>query len=298
MTINAEIISDSMSTSGQRITTVLITAPRFILPEINTHRSFSRNASSSRAIPVAKLIADIRRDPARPVHWGANQPGMQARQELQGWRKTVTEKLWVGGMYLMTSLAFLADKCGAHKQVVNRMIEPWAHVRMVITSTQWSNFFALRRHPDAQPEIKVLADVIYDKMQTSMPKILAPGEWHLPYIDDETRKEALKCAIDNPHISINFTMPGGIKEPSIVERICIAISIARCARTSYFLFDGKKTTLDKDITLFYKLLGAVPLHASPAEHQAYPDDENQFPLYHGNFSGFIQFRKTLAGECQ
>jgi hypothetical protein len=288
VTIKVDMIEDSISPEKIRLTTILARYPRFIHAEVMTHRVFSRNASSSRAIPVKRLIADIRRDPAIPNYWGKNRPGMQAKEQLTGWRLWAAKKLWIGSMWLMTGIASLADRLGAHKQIVNRMIEPWSHINVVITATDWENFFALRRHEDAQPEIKILADCVHAAMQISKPKLLLPTQWHLPFVTDEDWKR-LPVMID-----------------------VIKISVARCARTSYLTHDGTKPDFDKDLALYERLVGSKPLHASPAEHQATPDDlavgaghrateghewsEWKNDHEHGNLRGWRQFRKTLDGE--
>lgn len=297
MSIEAKVLCDSITPKGKRITTFQVRYPRFIHGEVMTHRVFSRNASSSRAIPVARVIADIRKDPAMPVHWGKNQSGMQAREELSGWRLKAMKALWLGGMYTMTTLAGLANRLGAHKQIVNRMIEPWSHINVVITTTQVSNFFALRSHPDAQPEIKMLSDLMKAAYEASTPKLLKEGEWHLPYIraaDRQKAEDLIGYSVDELH---RFKTVNHV-EIDLVTHILIGVSIARCARTSYTLHDGAPTNFEKDFGLYERLLGSEPLHASPAEHQATPDDDDALVQYHGNLDGFVQYRKLLVGECQ
>jgi hypothetical protein len=296
MTIYAKVLKDSVSDEGVRVTTFEVRYPRFIHAELMTHRDFSRNASSSRAIPVKKMIKDIRRDPAMPVHWGQNQPGMQAHTELTGWRRSFVQKTWVAGMYVMTSIASLADKLGAHKQIVNRMIEPWAHITVVITATNYSNFFALRLHKDAQPEIKALAEAMYEVYRKSTPLVLKQGIWHLPYVELEDWIAGQAYMAENGIKNI--------REDTLYDtltRLMIQVSVARCARTSYKLHDGTKTTFEKDIGLYEKLVGSEPLHASPAEHQCTADYKVlgvtwQNSHLHGNLKGMIQYRKMLPGE--
>jgi hypothetical protein len=274
-----------------------------------THRVFSRNASSSRAIPVKKVIADIRNDPALPVHWGKNQPGMQAYSELTGWKLKALKATWIAGMYATTALAQVADKIGAHKQIVNRMIEPWSHINVVITTTQISNFFALRSHPDAQPEIKALSDAMKEAYDASTPQVLKAGEWHLPYIRPEDIQAAILYVAEVGEDSILKDLDGDSYRlvGSALNRVLIGVSVARCARTSYKLHDGSETTFEKDFGLYNRLLSSVPLHASPAEHQATPDRTlggpldgyvAEYPEYHGNFRAWVQYRKLLPDECQ
>ncbi len=274
MTIAAKVVAASINWNGVKLPSVLARYPRFIHAEVMTHRVFSRNASSSRAIPVKRLIADIRRDPAMPIHWGKNQPGMQANEELKGWRRTLVRGAWLFGMHVMTRVALVADALGAHKQIVNRLVEPWAHINVLITATEWDNFFELRLHKDAQPEIRVLAEAIYKALEEAEYERLELGDWHMPFI---TPEERATCDVDT----------------------LLKLSVARCARTSYLTHDQQKPKLESDLRLYAKLVVATPLHASPAEHQATPDEINESgewsePELHGNFrGGWLQYRKFL-----
>jgi len=287
MTTTAQIVADSISPDGVRLTTMQLRYPRFIHAEFMTHRMFSRNASSSRAIPVAKMIEDLRRDPAMPVFWGSNKPGMQAGAELEMHDLLGVKCVWIAAMEDAIAHAETLMRTGLHKQIANRILEPWAHINVVVTATDWYNFYALRRHKDAQPEIKVLADAMWDAQQASIPKLLQPGEWHLPYTN--------AADIDQSVFA---------ETPEAIEMVK-KVSVARCARVSYLTHDGKQTTVEEDLKLYDRLLGSSPLHASPAEHQATPDrqyyqdnglvDWDRSEL-HGNFTGWIQFRKTLQNE--
>jgi hypothetical protein len=279
MPFEAKIVCDSISPALIRLTTLELRYPRFIHAEVMTHRAFARNASSSRAIPVERLIQDALEEPALPIHWGQNQAGMQARGELDGAGRSIVQAAWLQARDAAVAQARIMAAQGAHKQLVNRILEPFTHIRVVVTATEWANFFALRRHADAQPEIRHLADLMWVAMQTSQPVDLRPGEWHLPYV---TANEAL----DVEH--------------------ALKVSTARCARVSYRLHDGKPTTLEKDLALYEALVGADPKHASPAEHQATPD-RLLFGLtgqpiawaaaaLHGPFRGWVQHRKTLPHE--
>jgi hypothetical protein len=247
--------------------------PRFIHSEFMTHRAFSRNASSSRAIPVERMIADLRRDPAMPVYWGSNKPGMQAGAELTTMEIGACRLNWLNSMENAIHSASQLIELGLHKQIANRILEPWAHINVVVTATDWDNFFELRRHPDAQPEIHALADAMWDAAQKSIPEPLHSGEWHLPYAD-------------GPDIDLSTSQ--------LVDE-AIKISVARCARVSYLTHDGRPTTIDEDMKLYNQLVGASPLHASPAEHQATPftDDDILNHCQKGNFSGWKQYRKIL-----
>lgn len=271
MTFEVKIIEDSIF-NGSRLTTFQLKYPRFIHSEFMTHRVFSRNASSSRAIPVAKMIEQVRTKPAMPVHWGKNQAGMQANEELEFSDKLMVQHCW---KYAAEEASRLAEQMmvkGAHKQVVNRILEPFQWISVVCTATDFDNFFELRSHPDAQPEIKVLSDMMKEAMDTNKPKELKDNEYHLPYVLEEERMEY-----------------------SLSD--CTKFSVARCARVSYLTHDGTKPVPEKDMELYIRLVGSTPLHASPAEHQARPNkqpDSGWGKALSGNFnSNWAQYRKFL-----
>ena len=295
MTITAKIIADSISPKGIRLTTMQLRYPKFIHGEFMTHRMFSRNASSSRAIPVERMIEDVMRDPAMPVFWGKNQAGMQAREELLPGDIRAAKHQWLIAREDAVSGARRMHELGVHKQIVNRIIEPWLHINVVVTATEWANFYALRRHPDAQPEIKALADAMWEAQQASTPERLQPGQWHLPYFD--LRKD----------VNLLPTRPEGDVTPwsDWFNTLAIKVSVARCARVSYLTHDGKQPNVEEDLKLHDRLVGSTPLHASPAEHQATPDDMHyvegawldwRTPREHGNLRGWRQYRKMLPNE--
>ena len=278
MTIQAKIIADSISTAGKRITTFQLLYPRFIHAELMTHRVFSRNASSSRAIPVKKMIDMIRDSPARPIHWGENQAGMQASVELSDEKKVVAKLLWSNAAKKAADIAEAMMNIDLHKQVANRILEPFQHISVVLTATEFDNWFELRAHPDAQPEIQFLAQEMREAMDDSDPVKLKPGEWHLPYVTNEDR------------YAINAF---GYPSDTLMK-----ISAARCCRVSYLKHDGTAAAIDDDLALCTKLAGARPIHASPFEHQATPDYHSAGIGYynehlHGNFVGWIQYRKEI-----
>lgn len=298
MTIEAKVIADSINGDGKRITTLQLVYPRFIHAEFMTHRVFSRNASSSRAIPVEKMIKQVRDNPAMPIHWGKNQPGMQAHEEHEALVSGLRDK-YGNPFYAMTAkeawseaaeraadIAQAMSDAGYHKQVVNRILEPFQWIHVIVTATEWENFFILRDHPDAQPEIRALAKVMKAAMESSTPKLLQVGEWHLPYITED---------------ELNDADLGGKYE------LLRKVSAARCARVSYLTHDGKKPELEKDLALYDRLITAKPMHASPIEHQATPNKEIvriaggsswlYDPWLHGNFKGWVQFRKLVEKEA-
>lgn len=285
--IYAKVVADSVSESGKRITTLQVRFHRFVLSEFNTHRVFSRNFSSSRAIPTKKLLEQVRNDPAMPVHWGKNQAGMQAKEELSDYEKQIARHQWLQSAKSAADNAELLAEYGAHKQIVNRIIEPYLWANGIVTSTEWDNWDELRRHEDAQPEIYELACRIHEARAASTPVLLKPGEWHLPYISEAEKNDQF------------FKIPAN-------HNMLKKISAARCCRVSYLKHDGTIPNVNDDLFLFQRLAGAVPLHASPLEHQATPDrfikDENEplgvwfQPSLHGNFDGWVQYRKVWERE--
>ena len=234
-----------------------------------THRVFSRNASSSRAIPIHKFLSQVWNDPAMPIHWGANQPGMKAQKELTGFKKWFAQKTWTFTGKVVCSLVWLVNKISSpHKQVFNRLLEPWQYIHVIVSSTEWDNFFELRNHEDAQPEIKALAEEIKYQMDNSVP---VSRPYHLPYVSNAEREQ-------------------------YSPTICMQLSTARCARVSYLTHDGKVPSFDQDMKLYNQLVGSVPLHASPTEHQATAMDNIGF---FKNFKAWKQFRydveKAICG---
>lgn len=245
--ITATVIADSISSYGIRITALRLKYPGLIHSEFMTHRVFSRNAASSRAIPVAKVIEQVRTDPAMPIHWGLNQPGMQAKAEHT--EPESARNAWVEAARAAASHAQNLANLGLHKQIVNRVLEPFQWMHTIVTATEWDNFFELRCHPDAQPEFQALANAIRTAMDESSPVERASSvqrvtaSWHLPYVSDDERAHL------HP-----YTLP--------------KISAARCARVSYLKHDGTTPSIEDDMALFERLVGSKPLHASPIEHQA------------------------------
>lgn len=278
--IQARIIADSISEQGARLTTFLLTYPRFIHSEFMTHRMFSRNASSSRAIPVNKQIEMVMKNPAIPLSFNKNQKGMQAGEPVED--QQTAQKIWLEARDAAVKYAQMMAQMEVHKQYVNRILEPFAHITVVCTATDYNNFFGLRLHKDAQPEMQALAKAMYNEYIKSMPKIISYGAWHLPFITDLDREESLKWIKANS------------LKPSDLYSILIKRSVARCARTSYYTHEGKKTTVEEDLKLYDRLLAAQPVHASPAEHQATPlQNPNEKS---GNFTGWLQYRKTIPNE--
>jgi thymidylate synthase ThyX len=265
---SVKIIKDSLAPSRRRLTTFELRYPRFIHSELMTHRFFSRNAASSRAIPVDKMLQRIQDNPAHPIWWGANEPGMKAKAELEGENLVAVKSEWFDAMDSAIHHARKMLEAGAHKQIVNRILEPFSLITTIVTATNYENFFTLRYHEDAQPEFGYLAKLMADTYYNSLPNAVWTGFWHLPYIQaDEwdTPIEILK-----------------------------KVSVARCARVSYLTHDGVRA-IEKDLDLYETLKNGSGFgHWSPFEHVARAMD---YDAASGNFRGWEQYRKTFANEC-
>jgi thymidylate synthase ThyX len=268
MSYEVEIIADSIAESGKRLTTMQVTYPRFVHSELMTHRQFSRNAASSRAIPIERILQQVKEDPAGPVWWGKNQSGMQAKEELTGVMLGVAQARWLQARDEAVHQVVLLAGTGLHKQIVNRILEPWMWMTVVVSATEWGNFFGLRCHPDAQPEIQKAAYMMRDAYATSVPENRAVGEYHLPYIEESERSE--------------------LSTDTLVK-----VSVARCARVSY-LRQGEVREIDKDIELHDRLCSSG--HWSPFEHIASASEFSDARF--GNFTGWHQYRKEFLNECR
>lgn len=283
--VSAKIIADSVSAvNGKRITTFELVYPRFIHSELMTHRMFSRNAMSSRAVPIEKMIEQVERNPAKPTHWGKNQPGMQAKEELTSTDLDVTIIGWYQAARSAAMHATALESCGAHKQIVNRILEPFQLMKTVLTSTEFENFFWLRNHEDSQPEIKKLAEKMLEALQNSNPVELEPGDWHVPYFGGGFLYKACGVPLED----------------------VLAISSSCCAQVSYRLLDD---SLEKARKVYERLVESVPVHSSPFEHCATPmgsstnmQTEGVTALHKtlgymsGNFSGWLQYRQFIGGS--
>ncbi len=280
--IAAAVVADSWNPEQHsRLTTMKLVYPRFIHAEFMTHRMFSRNASSSRAIPVKTMLARVRLCPAQPAEWGRNKPGMQAdTQPLEAATIEAAQTIWDESALMMADQAERMSKLNVHKQVVNRLLEPFQMIHVVVTATEWDNFFALRRHPDADPTMQRLAEAMYEAIEESVPQV---QEVHLPFLTEHDK------SIGDEHARI-------------------AVSIARCARVSYMKHDGSMATPAEDMVLYQRLVDSQ--HLSPLEHVAFPmrkgndekwcrgithvDTHDQW--WSGNFRGWVQYRHWLLDK--
>lgn len=307
MPISAKVICDSIGEHSPRLTTLLTRYPKFIHAEHMRHRTGSYCVSSSRAVPVSKNLEEVRSDELRasPVFWGAEQKGMQSGAEVEGRNRDYAKNLWRSAALEAAEFATDLVDLGVHKSIVNRVLEPFLHVNVLVTCAEPGllNFFGLRLDKAAQPEIRTLAAIMWAVWNESTPKLLKSGKWHLPFIDDETRNGIM---IYNRYLGRDNSEE--FDEAGIIQ-VSKEVSAARCARLSYTSFEtGKRSTIEEDLRLHKRLLGAQPIHASPAEHQATPDQWVQTwfdnygsgwkqPELHGNLPGWVQYRKTILGEA-
>lgn len=255
-----EVILDSANPfNKKRATTFKLLYPRYIHGEFMTHRAFSRNAASSRAIPITTLIDLVLSNTATPLYWGRHKAGMQAGEELSDEKIIEAHKVWLNARDSAIENVKLLDELGLHKQNSNRILEPFQNIEVLVTATEWDNFFELRCHPDAQPEINHLANLMQEALRLSVP---VERDFHAPFAEDILDKD-LACKK----------------------------STACNARVSYTLRDGT-TDINKDIKLHDMLVVAEPMHASPAEHVLFADESNEIRSF-ANFQGWFTYRMKL-----
>ena len=269
MAYEAKILADHLAPSGKRLTTFEVTFPRIVLAEFNTHRTMSRNSASSRAIPVEKLLKKVEEDPFIPIYWGKNQKGMQADQELSPEDQDNAGFAWLAARGRAVDWAKTMLEYGVHKQITNRLLEPFLWHTVICSATEYENFFALRTHPDAQPEIRHIAVMMQDLYRSQKPTPVPDGFWHLPLVTD-----------------FQDLIQEGYSLADIQQ-----ISVGRCARVSYMTHAGKRDP-KADIELAGRLRASG--HMSPFEHVAQALSE---PERSGNFVGWAQYRKSLDGEA-
>lgn len=309
----AKVILASKPTNGALpLITMHWRYPRIIHSEVMTHRVFSRNARSSRAVPVATMLKEIRETPFVPWHLGRNQKGMQAGEAFSPEGAAEIQRAWLVARDNAVESAEGMMEYGVHKQIANRLIEPFSFIDTLVSSTSWANFRHLRDHKDAEPHFQDLAKMVVEAIDGAEFDELFPGDWHLPYITDEDRSTVVWWIVNNRQ------PPHNIPSAEAVSEILLKLSVARCARISYAPFDGD-ASIEKELQRYDMLVGSDPLHASPTEHQAQQDtlghyernfiDENgKEELLEGGLNwnnahlsgnlapGWIQYRKTLAGE--
>lgn len=258
---SAAVIADSVANDPYtRCTTFVLNFPRFILAQFNTHRAFSRNTASSRAIPTKKLIAQVESNPYIPKVWGANKPGMSSDSNLDNFHATMADMNTRLVLKHTLDHAKLLTELGVHKQIVNRYLEPFMWVKVIMTTTAkgLENFFSQRLHHAAQPEMQELAQAMKIAYDASTPVHVGATQWHLPF------------GSDLPDVS-------DVHQRKIV--------VARIARVSYDNHDGVRD-IESDIKLADRL--AADNHWSPFEHVAMP-----WASRTGNLAGWMQLRHIV-----
>lgn len=292
----ARVIADSLSPGDVRLSTLVITLPRIVLAELNTHRAISKSSASSRAVPIEKMIAAAENDPYIPEQWDRNGAGMQGHGLIEGADAERCVSEWLAARDEAVARARFLYVLGVHKQTTNRLLEPFLWHTVIVTATEWNNFFNLRCNPLAHPALRNTAEAMRTAMGQSTPRLVDYGEWHLPYFDPERDTDIA---------------------PDARPKVCAA----RCARVSYLTHDGIRDP-SKDIALADKLLADG--HMAPLEHVARPISHEggesvllacsadtvprvdipggrfvtvrERDLFVGNFRGWVQLRKTIPGE--
>jgi thymidylate synthase ThyX len=302
--IVARVVQHSKSAyTKKELITFEIEYPRFILAELNTHCMLEKNSSSSRAVPIKAQCDLIKNNPAMPVHWGKNQSGMVAEQELNEDQQSEVKAIWLEAMESAVGYALKLESKHCHKQLSNRVAEPGQRMKTVISGTEWENFFYLRNHEAAQPEFAELARVMLEAKNKSTPLEIVADEWHVPYVERKFIGGVLRYFSCNQELTL--------EEARMVSASC-------CAQTSYRKSDE---SLEKAKQVFERLnIGSPdqPAHASPTTHQGTPIFYSklstiEFPetwcegithmtanskLWSGKFQDFIQFRKLIPNEAK
>lgn len=322
--IKAEIIADSLNEHGQRLTTFVLVFPRIVLAEFNTHRMLSRNSASSRAIPFEKMLKMVQENPFIPIKWMKDHKGMQGAEYFEDENftipvystdsvplppyETTLTKEWLKARDRSVFQAKMLSDAGLTKQFCNRLLEPFMWHTVIVTGTEWENFFALRADDQAEIHIQDLAHKMLTIYNESNPKQLKAGDWHIPF----------GSKMDVARILPIFEKLGERPGDRETDKMRVRIATARCARVSYLNFEGKDD-YEADIRLHDILLKSG--HMSPFEHCARAMSEDEFKAYRhlgvveeidkyqpqnqqqmlsygwcGNFRGFVQYRKTITGE--
>jgi len=277
--ISARVIADSITRRSNRITSMVVTAPRIILAEFNTHRMFSRNSASSRAIPFETMVKRVKEDPFIPIAWMVDHKGMQGNEYFPDDVTGPIEAHWLEARDRAVHHATNLSKIGLTKQIVNRLLEPFLWHTIIVTATEWDNFMKLRLHPAAEIHIQEVAQQMLNALNGSTPKVLQEGEWHIPFGDN----------IDGVRVQEEL---GNINSSWGLEEAKAKIATARCARVSYLNYEGKDD-YEADVKLYDQLASSG--HWSPFEHCATPTPIGEHSF--GNFKGWKQLRHIIqSGE--
>jgi Thymidylate synthase complementing protein len=294
----AKVIADSCNENGDRLITIEGSLPRIVLADFSKHRVFSFSGQSTRAVPVKKMVDLMNSNPFVPEVFGTNQAGMTAGYALEGDEAEAARRIWGFAKGAAGDFATQLANLNVHKQLTGRLLEPFSHMKIVLTSTEWSNFFRLRRHKDAQPELQIFANKIYEAIENSKPQVLSVNEWHLPYIEKKivvTEDENGESILSTVYIADNQMVDLDTAKK---------YSAAKCATTSY---RTETLTVEKAMNIFEQLVVSDPQHSVPTEHVARPLELNCGPFadsltthvdrwggqWSGNFRSFGQYRKEI-----
>lgn len=298
--ISAKIVADSLNLNGNRLTTFILTFPRYILAEFNTHRMLTKNSASSRAIPFAKMVESVKTNPFIPLSWMKDHKGMQGTDYWEN-EHDIQNRVdaWLAARNsAVTHAEILNQSLNVTKQLANRLLEPFMWHTIICTGSEWENFFALRASEFADIHMQRLAFEMLEAYNESNPKLIASGDWHIPFgdnINEGLMKIATKEDIDD----------------GTFERLRLKIATARCARISYTVVgeEGKPDDYEADVKLHDRLFESG--HFSPFEHAARAMNDREFNFdssynandgedgtwgWSGNFRGFVQYRKMLGNE--
>lgn len=269
---SATVILCSESFTGVRLTTMELVYPRYIHAEFMTHRAFSRNAQSSRATPTKILIEEVKTRPVVPTVFYANQSGMVGGEPLSDERQAEASLMWRTSAKFAAATAEALLETGAHKQHINRVLEPYLPIKVVVTATEWDNFFNLRLAKDAQPEMQDLALAMQEAQRLA--DVQPCEDLHLPYVTTEEIRDFTNGRFDDRIYTLQM------------------VSAARCARVSYYKHDGTKPTLEEDIALARRLKKSA--HLTPFEHTAEGASVND--IFYANFRGWKSLRYEFEQE--
>lgn len=257
-----KILHSKCTLTGKEVSTFLLEYPLEIHAELLTHRDFGRNAASGRAIPTITVIEQCLNNTVIPL-WTKNQSGMSGDRitdisTLNNLNQQV-EKLLHKTIKVVNKMVEL----GAHKQNANRYLNAFTHIRVIVTSEEWDNWFNLRYDEEhAKPEIFELAKAMAAEFHTKPPTPLEPGDWHTPFADPSLPVEDRKKQSASLNAQVSFRKD----DPS----------------------------LEKADVVFSRLVLGNKLHASPFEHVCRILEPGEKPK--GNLPSFHQYRTDIENE--
>ncbi len=282
--IKAKIVQDSSLPTGERVLTFSAMYGRLIHSELLRHRAASHSVKSSRAIPTKKYREEVKQNIYVPVKFGTKKRGMQAGKPTF-LSKFYGERVWRLSSKFACLFHWMMEKLDIHKEVANRILEPYVWVEETITveADALKEIAELRIHDDAQEDVRKIVEEMLYEMDKSTPVELKEGQWHVPYVVRKITNGVMTYTDNNGK---NLTSDEAI--------IC---SAARSARSSYANHDNSMSVFEKDIKLAKQLIGSKPMHLSPFEHQARPfKDDLEKNQYGSNFRHFFQQRKAIENS--